>query len=60
MRMRYQAENVPEDNKEVVQNVCLEHLHLLEMLKSGDGAKAEKAILKHIENGMKRTLETTK
>jgi DNA-binding GntR family transcriptional regulator len=60
MRMRYQAENVPENNKKVVQEVCLEHLHLLAMLKSGDGTKAEKSILKHIENGMKRTLATTK
>ncbi len=58
LRMRYQAENFTKRNIPIMRDVCREHLHILECLKSKDPAKIEKAIFEHLENGEKRTLES--
>lgn len=60
MRMRYQAENVPEDNKHVVHEVCSEHLGILKALKIHDQDATEKAIRLHLENGERRTLDSAR
>ena len=58
MRMRYQAENVSEDNKQVIRAVCTEHLEILNALSGHDPDKTEQAVRKHLENGEYRTLES--
>jgi len=59
LRMRYYAENVSQNNKEVIQKVCSEHLEILDALKAKDPAKTEQAVKRHLRNGEQRTLATT-
>lgn len=58
-RMRYFAESVPEDSKQVVHEVSKEHLAILEALKKGDPDACEQAVLNHVMNSEQRTLTST-
>ncbi|MDA3937740.1 MAG: GntR family transcriptional regulator [Spirochaetia bacterium] len=59
IRMRYFAESVAQNHQNVVQEVCSEHLDILNKLKSKDSRATEKSVLRHIENSEKRTLLST-
>lgn len=58
MRMRYQAENLSHSNKDIVNEVCKEHLEIINSLRSKDSERIEKAIKTHLKNGEDRTLNS--
>jgi len=58
LRMRYQAENFTKRNESIMRQVCNEHLHILECLRSKDPVRIEQAIYDHLDNGEKRTLQS--
>jgi DNA-binding GntR family transcriptional regulator len=57
-RMRYSAESISSEHRQVMEQVCREHLDILNALKTGDPDKAEQSVLTHIEHSEKRTLSS--
>jgi DNA-binding GntR family transcriptional regulator len=57
-RMRYSAESISSEHRQVMEQVCHEHLDILNALRTGDPDKAELAVLTHIEHSEKRTLSS--
>jgi DNA-binding GntR family transcriptional regulator len=58
MRMRYHAENSAKNSGDVINQVCREHMMILDALSRNDAEGTEQAVLNHIMNGKTRTINS--